>query len=129
VASEDFVIPEQTKQRGSFEAAVQASKVWFDDAVQGLIAERLPTLPAMTKWFKADVFLKPPPLNREMVNKGLEDMAKHPLYSNGYRKGWGQWRTAYRAELDKAFAGETPPRDAIQKAVEAGNSAIARAGG
>jgi multiple sugar transport system substrate-binding protein len=125
VASEDFVIPAQTKQRGSFEAAAQAAKVWFDDPVQGFIAERLPTLPAMTKWFKADVFLKPPPLNRDMINKGLEDMAKQPLYSNGYRKGWGQWRTAYRAELDKAFAGETPPRDAIKKAVEAGDKALA----
>jgi ABC-type glycerol-3-phosphate transport system substrate-binding protein len=125
VASEDFVIPAQTKQRGSFEAAAQASKVWFDDPVQGLIAERLPTLPAMVKWFKADSFLKPPPLNREMINKGLEDFNKHPLYSNGYRKGWGQWRTAYRAELDKAFAGETPPRDALKMAVEAGDKAIA----
>jgi hypothetical protein len=81
----------------------------------------------MTKWFKADIFLKPPPLNREMINKGLEDMAKQPTYSNGYRKGWGQWRTAYRAELDKAFAGETPPRDALTKAVAAGDKAIASA--
>jgi hypothetical protein len=81
----------------------------------------------MTKWFKADIFLKPPPLNREMINKGLEDMAKQPTYSNGYRKGWGQWRTAYRAELDKAFAGETPPRDALKNAVAAGDKAIASA--
>jgi multiple sugar transport system substrate-binding protein len=125
VASEDFVIPEQTKQRGSFEAAAQAAKVWFDEPIQGFIAERLPTLPAMIKWFKTDIFLKAPPLNRDVVNKSYEDMPKHVLFSNGYRKGWPQWRTAYRAELDKAFANEAPARDALKKAVEAGDKALA----
>jgi hypothetical protein len=124
-ASEDFVVPEQTKQRGSFEAAAQAAKVWFDDPIQGFIAERLPTLPAMIKWFNHEVFLKPPPLNRDVVKKSYEDMASQPIYSNGYRKGWPQWLTATNAQFDKAFAGETPPRDALKNAVEAGDKALA----
>jgi multiple sugar transport system substrate-binding protein len=129
LSSEDFVIVDETKKRGSFDAAAKAAKAWFDDPVQKLIAERLPSLPSMIKWFKSDVFLKPPPLNREIVQLGYEDMSKAPniVYGNGYRKGWSQWVNAYVGQLDKAFAGETPPREALQKAIEAGDKVLASA--
>lgn len=127
LSSEDFVIPEETKKRGTFEAATQAAKMWFDDPIQGFIAERLPTLPSMVKWFKSDVFLKPPPLNREIVHKSYDDMANsiNIVFGNGYRKGWSQWVNAYRAELDRAFNGELPPREALQRAIEAGDKVLA----
>jgi ABC-type glycerol-3-phosphate transport system substrate-binding protein len=125
LSSEDFVIIEESKKRGNFEAAAKAAKVWFDDPIQKLIAERLPTLPSMVKWFKSDVFLKPPPVNREVVHKSYEDMANHIVFGNGYRKGWSQWVNAYRSELDKAFNGETPPREALTKAIEAGDKVFA----
>ena len=95
------------------------------DVTQGRIAVDRGSIPVLKKLQTSPDYLKPPPANMRQVSENLKDP---DIQTPGYLKGWEQWQQAYSKELDKAFAGEIAPQQALRNAVTAADAVLARIG-
>ena len=91
--------------------------------VMGIVAEGRTSIPTHKAALNSARFLRKPP-------EGIGHLQKLILAA-GFRLGlgkWGEWRTAVRAEIAKAWTGEVAPDTALRTATQIGDAALQRLG-
>lgn len=123
--SEGFVIPKETRNKGTFDAALRYVLTFYSDPVMREVALQRGTLPIMRKWIDSKEYLSAPPLNLDIIVKTINDKQAIVGDHGGRFKEFGPWIAAVRAEVAKAYNGENTPRPAFMAAMAAGDRVLA----
>jgi len=109
-------------ERGTAELAVEYIMEMIGDWGQEFVAREAPCFPCSKKWAHSDLFLEPPPLNKEQVLINRETYEPIPMM---WFEHWGEAMRAFRSEKDKAFTGEVPAKEAYFAGCEAVEKVLA----
>jgi ABC-type glycerol-3-phosphate transport system substrate-binding protein len=124
--SEGWVIPKATQNRGTYATALKYALSFYTDPVQREVAVQGATLPVVRKWAASPEFTKGPPAGLDWVGKTADDPKVIVGDLQRRHKAFGPWYAALRREIERAFTGDVPAKDALAAAVKAGDEELAK---
>ncbi|HVG97697.1 MAG TPA: extracellular solute-binding protein, partial [Chloroflexota bacterium] len=115
-----------TKDRGAagrVEAGLSVLLHLAGKDVQSLIAAQRGSTPVLRELARTSPYLDAPPASMGVINRSLDTLAEIRFFA-----GYLEWRDAYAGALQEIWTGKIAPDAGAQKAVDAGNAALARQG-
>jgi len=124
--SDTWVIPQVTQKRGTYDMALKLALSYYSDTVEKAVAQYRGTMPVVKKWAASPEYTRTPPDNMKVISDELNDPQIIIGDHQGEEKAFGPWMDAVNRELDKAFTGDVPGKDALMAAVKAGDAILAK---